>query len=62
MIPSRKTETTANRCQIQPNPTFEDGAEMKEWLKVNIPGAVIIKIWKVQRLACLVDCPMPKGK
>ena len=47
--------------RIQPNAVFQDEAEMRDWLKNNIPSAVILKTWRVEMLACEVSCPEPKA-
>ena len=51
-----------NMVKIQPNPTFQDEAEMSDWVAKNIPGAKIIRTWKVEKLACEVLAPEPKSK
>jgi hypothetical protein len=58
MIPPPPTRTV----KIQPNPTFQDEKEMLEWLQNNIPGAKVIRTWKVEKLACEVLAPEPKAK
>jgi hypothetical protein len=39
---------------FQPNQVFADEAEMHQWLQVNVPGAVVLKTWKVERICCQV--------
>ena len=52
----------SDEVEFQANPIFSDKTEMEEWVKKNIPGAVIIRSWVVERLACVVRvAAVPKG-
>jgi hypothetical protein len=39
---------------VQPNQLFIDEAEMERWLAVHLPGATVVRTWKVERICCEV--------
>ena len=51
---------------VQPNFTFADETEMQQWLAVNMPGAQVVRTWKVERISCeviprarIIGCQLP---
>ena len=46
---------------LQPNVTWDSEAEMKDWLKQNLPQAEVVKTWTVTKIACQVWTLEPKA-
>jgi hypothetical protein len=51
----------ADEHEFQPNPDFTDRAEMDAWLAQNVPGATVVEVWEVRKLACRVRAKFPRG-
>jgi hypothetical protein len=48
--------------KMQLNQLFESEAEMRQFVKSQMPGTLIIRHWPVQQFACIVLYkPQPKG-
>lgn len=59
--PKRKSD---GKVEFQPNPVFCNEKDMMDWIQDNTPGAEVVRVWKVEMIACVVrsTCKHAKAK